>query len=51
LGGEILIARARAVLKAAFPSVARRMELRVTDEQFRRLGQAAAAAILPELRK
>lgn len=50
-GGDILIARARAVLKAGFPQVAGRIELRVPDERSRRVGQAVAAASLPELRK
>lgn len=50
-GGDILIARARAVLKASFPRVAGRLELCVPDERSRRVGQAVAAASLPELRK
>jgi predicted NBD/HSP70 family sugar kinase len=49
-GGDILIARARAVLKASFPGVAGRIELQVPDERARRVGQAVAAASLPQLR-
>lgn len=50
-GGDIVIARALAVLKANFPHVAGRIELRVPDERSRRVGQAVAAASLPELRR
>jgi len=49
-GGDILIARALGVLKTEFPHVAHRIELRVPDERSRRVGQAVAAASLPELR-
>lgn len=50
-GGDIVIARARAVLKANFPEAAAKIELRVPDEKSRRVGQAVAAASLPALRK
>ena len=49
-GGDILIARALGVLKTEFPHVAHRIELRVPDERSRRVGQAVAAASLPDLR-
>jgi predicted NBD/HSP70 family sugar kinase len=49
-GGDIVIARARAVLKKEFPEVAAKIELRVPDEKSRRVGQAVAAASLPALR-
>ena len=48
-GGDVVITRALAVLKASFPQVAGRIELRVPDERSRRVGQAVAAASLPEL--
>jgi hypothetical protein len=48
-GGDILIQKARDVLKAHFPEVARKIELRVPDEKSRRVGQAVAAASLPQI--
>ena len=50
-GGDIVIARAREILKKNFPEVARQIELRVPDEKSRRVGQAVAAASLPALKK
>lgn len=50
-GGDVVIDRARAVLKEHFPEVAHKIKLRVPDEKSRRVGQAVAAASLPELRK
>jgi len=50
-GGDLLLAKARKVLKAQFPEVARQIELRLPDEKSRRVGQAVAAASLPALRK
>jgi hypothetical protein len=39
------------VLKAEFPELEARLQLHVPDEKSRRVGQAVAAASLPELRK
>jgi len=50
-GGDILIAKAREVLKLEFPEMARKVAIHVPDEKSRRVGQAVAAASLPELRK
>jgi len=50
-GGDIVISRAREVLKEEFPEAAAKIELRVPDEQSRRVGQAVAAASLPALKK
>ena len=50
-GGDIVIEKARTILKTEFPEVARKIELRVPDEKSRRVGQAVAAASLPALRK
>jgi predicted NBD/HSP70 family sugar kinase len=47
-GGDILIQRAREVLKAASPECAARIDVSAPDEQSRRVGQAVAAASLPE---
>lgn len=49
-GGDIVLARARTLLQAEFPTVAARIELHVPDEKSRRVGQAIAAASLPELK-
>ena len=49
-GGDIVIAKAREVLKAEFPEVARKVSIHVPDEKSRRVGQAVAAASLPELK-
>jgi predicted NBD/HSP70 family sugar kinase len=48
-GGEILLSTAKDVLKNEFPEVAERFALHVPDEKSRRVGQAVAAASLPEL--
>ena len=50
-GGDIVIAKAREVLRAEFPEVAGKIQLHVPDEKSRRVGQAVAAASLPELSK
>jgi predicted NBD/HSP70 family sugar kinase len=49
-GGEVIVARARAVLEKEFPALAERIRLRTPDEKDKRLGQAVAAASLPALR-
>jgi predicted NBD/HSP70 family sugar kinase len=49
-GGEIILARAAAVLRAEFPALAEKIRLRTPDEKDRRHGQAIAAASLPALR-
>ena len=46
-GGEIILARAAAVLKAEFPGLAEKIQLRTPDEKSKRHGQATAAASLP----
>lgn len=50
-GGEIIIARAEAVLRDEFPALAEKIRIRTPDEQSKRHGQATAAASLPVLRK
>ncbi len=49
-GGDIVIAKAREVLGSEFPEVAAKIQIHVPDEQSRRVGQAVAAASLPELK-
>jgi predicted NBD/HSP70 family sugar kinase len=48
-GGEVILARAMAVLRAEFPAYADRIRLRTPDEKNKRHGQATAAASLPSL--
>jgi predicted NBD/HSP70 family sugar kinase len=50
-GGDIVIDKAREILKTNFPELAGKIELRVPDEKSRRVGQAVAAASLPALKK
>ncbi len=47
-GGDIVLERAREVLAKEFPELAGRITLHVPDEKSRRIGQAVAAASLPE---
>jgi predicted NBD/HSP70 family sugar kinase len=49
-GGEIILERAMAVLRAEFPPLAESIQLRTPDEHNKRHGQATAAASLPALR-
>lgn len=49
-GGEIMIAEARKVLETEFPALAKQIEFRTPDEQFKRHGQAVIAASLPALK-
>jgi predicted NBD/HSP70 family sugar kinase len=50
-GGDIVIEKAREVLRTEFPELAAKIELRVPDEKSRRVGQAVAAASLPAVKK
>ena len=50
-GGDIVIDRAREVLNREFPEVVKKIALHVPDEKSRRVGQAVAAASLPEVKK
>ena len=50
LGGEVLLERAGAVLRAEFPELAEQIRLRTPSEQDKRHGQAIAAASLPAIR-
>lgn len=47
-GGDIVLAKAHEVLKQEFPDVAGGITMHVPDEATRRVGQAVAAASLPE---
>ncbi len=48
-GGDLLIKRAREVLKAEFPELGEKIELTIPNEKMKRHGQAIAAASLPAL--
>ncbi len=48
-GGEILLSKAREVLKAEFTELAERLQIHLPDEKIRRIGQSVAAASLPVL--
>lgn len=48
-GGEIIMSKAKEVLAAEFPSLSGQINLLVPDEKSRRVGQAVAAASLPNL--
>ncbi len=50
-GGELVLAKAREVLAAEFPEFAAKIKLHVPDEKSRRVGQAVAAASLPEIKR
>ncbi len=48
-GGEILLNKAREVIKTEFPELQEKMTLNIPDEKARRVGQSVAAASLPKL--
>ena len=49
-GGEIILDTARRVLATEFADVAERISLHVPDEKSKRVGQAVAAASLPQIK-
>jgi len=49
-GGETIMVKAREILESEFPELADEIELHVPDEKSRRVGQAVAAASLPQLK-
>ena len=48
-GGQVIVDKANAILAAEFPETAARVRLHLLDEKTRRVGQAVAAASLPEI--
>ncbi len=48
-GGEIIVRKAGQVLESSYPGTAARVRIHLLDEKSRRVGQAVAAASLPEL--
>ncbi len=50
-GGDTILATCQAVLKDEFPALAKKVEVMLPDEKTRRVGQSAAAASLPMIKK
>ena len=49
-GGDTLLETCRKVLASEYPEVCGKINIALPDERFRRVGQSAAAASLPEIR-
>ncbi len=49
-GGELLLAECARVLEDEYPEINKAIHLALPDEKFRRVGQSAAAASLPEIK-
>ena len=49
-GGDTLLETCRKVLASEYPEVCGKISIALPDERFRRVGQSAAAASLPEIR-
>ena len=50
-GGDLILSTCNEVLKDEFPALAEKVNVMLPDEKTRRVGQSAAAASLPEIRK
>ena len=50
-GGELIISECERVLRDEYSELAEKIHLALPDEKFRRVGQSAAAASLPEIKK
>ena len=48
-GGDVLLETCREVLEDEYPALAAKLSLNLPDEKFRRVGQSAVAASLPEV--
>ena len=48
-GGDLIVQKAKEVLRADFPDLAQKLSLHLADEKSKRVGQAVAAASLPEM--
>ena len=48
-GGDVLLDTCRTVLSDEYPAIASKIRLALPDEKFRRVGQSAVAASLPEV--
>jgi hypothetical protein len=50
-GGDLILNGARLVLNAEFPELAEHINVHLSDEKNRRVGQSIAAASLPDILK
>ena len=50
-GGDLILSTCNAVLEAEYPALHKKVEVMLPDEKTRRVGQSAAAASLPALKK
>ena len=50
-GGDLILSTCQAVLSDEYPALAEKVQIMLPDEKTRRVGQSAAAASLPELKK
>ena len=50
-GGDLILSTCNAVLEAEYPTLHKKVEVMLPDEKTRRVGQSAAAASLPALKK
>ena len=50
-GGDLILSTCNKVLQDEFPEIAAQVQVMLPDEKTRRVGQSAAAASLPEIRK
>ena len=50
-GGELIISECERVLRDEYSELSEKIHLALPDEKFRRVGQSAAAASLPEIKK
>ena len=48
-GGNLILERAKEVLKIEFPDLAKKINIQLPDEKSRRVGQSIAAASLPQI--
>jgi predicted NBD/HSP70 family sugar kinase len=48
-GGDVILAKAKKVMASEFPDVAKQVSIFLPDEMSRRVGQAVAAASLPQI--
>ena len=49
-GGDLIVRKAKEILRADFPELAQKLSLHLPDEKSKRIGQAVAAASLPRLK-
>ena len=49
-GGDIILEEAKRVLADEYPAISEKIKPQLPDEKFRRVGQSAAAASLPEIK-